>query len=573
MTHTALDRSWTIPGPGDTIAGKYVVEAERGRGGLAVVFSAIQSELDRRVAIKVLLPEWAHDPEVVERFVREGRAATRIKSEHVVHVFDVGTLPNGAPYLVLEYLEGHNLDEVLRSWGPLPIPTAIDWLLQAAEAIAEAHAHGIVHRDLKPANLFLTQHADGTACIKVIDFGLSKVTSPSLMAPTDGLTRTTDVIGSPHYMAPEQLRSTHQADARADLWALGVVLYEFLAGKPPFWGGTLPELFATVLTQPVPPLSAARANVPPAVEQAILRCLQKDPDARFACIADLARALAPYGTRHARASFDRIDRTFRDNGRVSDWSLLPPLADPPEEDPLGATDDGQVFRTPTSARVVVGSFFMLSGLFIGAFMWIYADVHAGEPRSGVTSMQPRASTAATHVMASVPPAPVTIPAPSATDVVPAKGPAAPPPTVAVPTVAAPAPAAVPYVNGHPNGHAPGAATNHSRSAPRAGRRTTLLDPHSRAWDGAPPGDGQPSDQSAARATVTRDTPTGVTVPTKRSLVDGHGTDDNPYLVPDGPTAPADRTPSAVPPPAPPATPPDSTAHSQHDADELFDGRK
>ncbi|HXX68004.1 MAG TPA: protein kinase [Polyangiaceae bacterium] len=389
MTHPAPDRSWTLPKPGDTLAGKYVLEAECGRGGLAVVFSAVQGELDRRVAIKMLLPEWANDPEVVERFVREGRAATCIKSEHVARVFDVGTQPNGAPYLVLEYLEGHNLDEIVRTWGPLPVPTAIDWLLQAAEAIAEAHAHGIVHRDLKPANLFLTQHADGTPCIKVIDFGLSKITSPRLSGPVDPLTQTTDIIGSPHYMAPEQLRSSQHADARTDLWALGVVLYEFLAGKPPFIGATLPELYATVLTQPVVALSTVRPHVPPAVEQAIMRCLQKEPEARFASIGDLARALAPYGSRRARASFDRIDRTSREPGRLSDWPLLPTLPDPPEDDPWRAADDGRPFRTPTSARVVVGSFVMLSGLFIGAFMWIYADVHAGEKKGGgVTSMQP-----------------------------------------------------------------------------------------------------------------------------------------------------------------------------------------
>lgn len=446
MTQVGLDRSWTIPRPGETIAGKYVLEAERGRGGLAVVFSAIQIELDRRVAIKMLLPEWAADPEVVERFVREGRAATPIKSEHVAHVFDVGTLPSGAPYLVLEYLDGHNLDEVVRTWGPLPVPTAIDWLLQAAEAIAEAHRHGIVHRDLKPANLFLTQHADGTACIKVIDFGLSKVTRPR--GPIDSLTRTTDVLGSPHYMAPEQLRSTRTVDQRADIWAIGVVLYELLAGKPPFGGSSVLEVCATVLTEPAAPLSSLRANVPPAVDHAILRCLQKDPDARFASIVDVARALSPYGTRLSRASFDRIERTLDATARLSDFSLLPPAPEGPE-DPEGIDDgpwpaahDGSAFRTPASARVVVGSFFMLSGLFIGALMWMYADVHAGErpaahaderPAAGVTSMQPTVSTTAASSLATTaglppatatPPPPAT-PPPSATAILPPLAKAAP----------------------------------------------------------------------------------------------------------------------------------------------------
>src|SRR5262249_47545583 len=159
--------------------------------------------LDQRVALKILLPEWAGDPDVVERFLREGRAATRIKSEHVVRVFDVGTLESGAPFLVMEFLEGHSLDDVLATWGALPVPTAIDWVLQAAEAIGEAHTQGIVHRDLKPANLFLTRRADGSACIKVIDFGLSKLTDPRMSGASVKLTRPTDVMGSPHYMAPE----------------------------------------------------------------------------------------------------------------------------------------------------------------------------------------------------------------------------------------------------------------------------------------------------------------------------------------------------------------------------------
>ena len=285
MTNRALEPSWTIPSPGDTLAGKYVVDGLCGRGGLAVVLSAMHAGLGQRVALKMLLPEWAGDRDVVQRFVREGRAATRIRSEHVVRVFDVGTLESGAPYLVLEYLEGHDLDEVLAMWGPLPVPTAIDWILQACEAIAEAHACGIVHRDLKPANLFLTQRADGSACVKVLDFGLSKLTDPRMCGASGKLTRPTDVMGSPHYMAPEQLRASSEADARADIWALGAVLHELLTTQPPFRGDTMPELCATVLTQPPARLSSLRENVAPELERAVLRCLEKDPNARFATAA------------------------------------------------------------------------------------------------------------------------------------------------------------------------------------------------------------------------------------------------------------------------------------------------
>ncbi len=434
MNHPAADPNWTIPAPGETIAGKYVVDGVCGRGGLAVVLSATHTALDQRVAIKMLLPEWAGDAEVIERFLREGRAATRIKSEHVVRVFDVGTLDSGAPYLVLEYLEGHNLDDVLGMWGPLPVPTAIDWVLQAAEAMGEAHVHGIVHRDLKPGNLFLTRRADGSACIKVIDFGLSKVTDPRLPDASAKLTRPTDVMGSPHYMAPEQMRATCEADARADLWALGAVLYQLLTGRPPFRGVTMQEICAGVLTQPPPSITQQRTSVPPAVEVAVLRCLEKEPEARFATLADLARAIAPFGTPVARTSCERIERTL-EGGVVSQMSLLPEL---PREEPSMPTGDswpGEISRMPraggTSLRVLAGAFLVLSGLGVSVFMWMYESVHATDPPAvGVTAPQ------GTHVPTATPSAPAEppqepTPPPAPTKTIAAAS-AAPAPAVAPP---------------------------------------------------------------------------------------------------------------------------------------------
>lgn len=388
-----MDLNWKIPERGETIAGKYVIQGPLGRGGLAAVLSAVHPELDRRVAIKVLLPEWAGDRRIVERFLREGRAATRIRSEHCVQVYDVGTTESGAPFLVLEYLDGQNLDEVLGSWGPLPVPTAVDWVLQATEAIAEAHAHGIVHRDLKPANLFLTRRLDGTACIKVIDFGLSKLKRTCLQGEEEEkLTRPTDVLGSPNYMAPEQLRASCDADERTDLWALGAVLYELLAAQPPFRGGSVPELCAAVLVQPPPPISSLRENVPLAIEDAVLRCLEKEPDARYANVAELARALAPYGSPGARASCGRIERIL---------GVVPMPTGPASLPPLGAAErmsdpwpsDAYVVRhrlaAPVSGKIVAGSFFVLAGLAIAVFMGLYASVHSHDSeRRGATNMQP-----------------------------------------------------------------------------------------------------------------------------------------------------------------------------------------
>ncbi len=391
MTNRALEPSWTIPSPGETLAGKYVVDGLCGRGGLAVVLSAMHAGLGQRVAVKMLLPEWAGDGDVVQRFVREGRAATRIRSEHVVRVFDVGTLENGAPYLVLEYLEGHDLDDVVAMWGPLPVATAIDWVLQAGEAIAEAHAYGIVHRDLKPANLFLTQRADGSACIKVLDFGLSKVTDPSMCGVSSKLTRPRDVMGSPHYMAPEQLRASCDADARADLWALGAVLHELLTTQPPFHGETMPEICATVLTQPPPRLSSLRENVAPDLERAVLRCLEKDPNARFATVAELARALSPFGTDVARRSCARIERVLETGGRASDLTPLPAQSTDSKNTHASWPSDAHLRRLATaSPNMILGSLVVLGGLGAGAFLWMYSSVHGDErPRAplGVTASQ------------------------------------------------------------------------------------------------------------------------------------------------------------------------------------------
>jgi len=401
MTNHAPELNWSIPRPGDILAGKYVIEGTCGRGGLAVVLSARHRVLDQRVAIKMLLPEWAGDPEVVERFLREGRAATRIRSEHVVRVFDVASFESGAPYLVLEYLEGHDLDEVLALWGPLPVPTAVDWVLQAAEAIAEAHADGIVHRDLKPGNLFLTHRADGSACIKVIDFGLSKLTDPHMHGADAKLTRPNDVMGSPHYMAPEQLRATCDADARADLWALGAVLHELIAGQPPFRGDSMLELCATVLTQPAPPLSSIRLGVPPGVEEAVLRCLEKDPAVRFANAAELARAIAPFGTLVAQGSCARIERVLegRASGVPPPDSRPQPAREMPMEGDAWPYDAYLPLRGAVSARIILGSLLMLGGICVGAFMWMYHSVHADDPTIGVA--EPQGTTAGS------PPAPPT----------------------------------------------------------------------------------------------------------------------------------------------------------------------
>jgi serine/threonine-protein kinase len=240
-----------------------------------------------------------------------------------------------------------------------------------------------VHRDLKPANLFLTHRSDGTPSVKVIDFGLSKILDPRTCETPDTLTRPNDVMGSPHYMAPEQLRASCEADARTDLWALGAVLHELLTGYPPFQGTTMAELCAAVLTQPPESISSLRANVPTPVESAVLRCLEKDPAARFAGTADFAQAVAPYGSASARASCERIERVSGLSPRAQDVSSLPPLSLDPTRDSWPETRELRVRRgppgEPASAKIVVGALLILSGLGAGTLMGMYASVHANDP--------------------------------------------------------------------------------------------------------------------------------------------------------------------------------------------------
>ncbi|MEZ4313007.1 MAG: serine/threonine-protein kinase [Polyangiaceae bacterium] len=251
-----------VPGarPGDILNGKYRVDKVLGAGGMGVVVAATHLHLEEKVAIKFLLPDAAKSKDVVERFKREGKAAVKIKSEHVARVSDVGELDNGAPFMVMEFLQGQDLSEMVETQGALPVAAAIEYVLQACEALAEAHALGIVHRDLKPANLFLSHRADGSPCIKVLDFGISKILS-SVSSP--GMTKTTAVMGSPLYMSPEQMKSSKDVDHRTDIWSLGAILYELLSGNPPFIADTMPQLCLMILQDPLPPLHTVRHDIPP----------------------------------------------------------------------------------------------------------------------------------------------------------------------------------------------------------------------------------------------------------------------------------------------------------------------
>jgi serine/threonine-protein kinase len=309
--------------PGEVIAGKYRVERVLGRGGMGVVVAAHHIQLDERVAIKFLLPDALESPEAVARFVREARVAVKIKSEHAARVSDVGQLDDGAPYMVLEYLEGVDLSDWLRESGLMPPAQAVDFVLQACEALAEAHALGIVHRDLKPSNLFCIVRADGELSVKLLDFGISKFDKPG---SGHGVTTTTAVVGSPAYMSPEQLRAARDVDARTDIWSLGVILFELLTARLPFDAEVVTELVIQIATAPAPSVRTLQPGVPRGLDDVIATCLNKDRGDRFASIGDLAVALQPFGSPQAAVSVQRIVGTLRSTGVVQ---AAPATGQPP----------------------------------------------------------------------------------------------------------------------------------------------------------------------------------------------------------------------------------------------------
>jgi serine/threonine protein kinase len=291
---------------GEIIAGKYRVLFVIGEGGMGHVFAAEHVQLGHRVALKVMRPSALASEEAVERFVREGRAAARLQSEHIARVSDVGTLESGVPYMVMEFLEGQDLAHLLQARSKLPIDEAVDYAIQAGEALAEAHRHGIVHRDVKPANLFVTKTLDGAPLVKVLDFGISKA-SKLLGSEAQQITSTSAMIGSPKYMSPEQMQDSRGVDGRADIWALGAILYEMLAGRRAFDATTLATTCVQILQEDPPPVRASRDEVPPALDAIVMRCLQKDPDDRFASVAEFVEALVPFAP-HASAVVARIHR-------------------------------------------------------------------------------------------------------------------------------------------------------------------------------------------------------------------------------------------------------------------------
>jgi serine/threonine-protein kinase len=272
------------------VVDKYVVDGVIGSGGMGFVVAARHRDLGHRVALKFMNPDVACKPVAVQRFLREARAAARLTSEHVCRVFDVGELPSGVPYMAMEYLEGSTLAD---EQGAMTSVAVAEIALQACDALGEAHALGVIHRDLKPANLFLATRARERRILKLLDFGISKVDNAEISIGED-LTRTAIAIGTPNYMAPEQLLSSKTVDARADIWSLGVCLFKALTNRLPYDADTLPALGYLLATKEPPSARSFRPDVPEALSWIVSRCLRRNADERYANVADIASDLVAF---------------------------------------------------------------------------------------------------------------------------------------------------------------------------------------------------------------------------------------------------------------------------------------
>jgi serine/threonine-protein kinase len=440
---------------GDILAGKYRVERVLGMGGMGVVVAAHHIQLQQKVALKFLLPEALGNPDAVERFLREARAAVQIKSEHVASVKDVGTLPNGAPYMVMEFLEGGDLAGWIKQRGALPIDQAAEFVIQACVAVAEAHGLRIVHRDLKPANLFCVRRADGQLSIKVLDFGISKMTDPTGTGAGASMTQTATVMGTPLYMSPEQMRSSKDVDGRTDIWALGAILFELIAGRPPFLAQTVMELGSKIGNEPPPPLRAFRPDAPKALEAVVFKCLEKDRTRRYRHVGELALAILPFAPKRAKGDVERISGIIESAGLAASALAVPAsprlettLAAPGTLPPIGVTTVGATKGKSTALGLgLVGTALAAVGVTLAVYAWrggTHVDAEGKNLSAGAGSLIPAVPSA------------------------PAKAPEAPPPVATSLPPAAPAVTSLAATTSPDSDSSPSPASPASTGGPRPG---------------------------------------------------------------------------------------------------------
>jgi serine/threonine-protein kinase len=444
---TEANRPSVPPGlpvnPGQIIEGKYRVDRLLGKGGMGIVLAAHDIGLDRPVAIKLLHKASPADREFSGRFRREARAMAKLTNEHFVRVLDIGELPTGEPFLVMEQLEGTDLAALVEKHGPLPVSEVADYVVQACEAIAEAHSIGIVHRDLKPSNMYLARRPDGTSCLKVLDFGIAKMPAGGEAEGQQALTHTTAFLGSPAYMSPEQLLCARDVGSLADVWSLGAILHKLLTAQPPFVAPSIPQVCSLIIASQPTRARDLRADVPRELEDIILRCLRRHPEERFRDVAELARALSPFAPSEALASIDRASSTLRRGlgTRASHPDLM--TTAPAVAAPANVTPARSSWRTTVAVLVVC-----VAAGAVGAFFFGTRGAHDSRGQASVGA-------------ASAPSAPQPVAIGSASPAV-----AEPPGVPAVPVTSLPSsapPAASPSTSSRPQ-----PAPSH-RAAPRAPR--------------------------------------------------------------------------------------------------------
>ncbi len=386
---------------GDVIASKYEVTRAIGKGGMGVVVEAKHLGHAQRVALKILHERHAENREAVGRFTQEARAYASVRGEHSVRILDVGE-HDRRPFLVMELLLGSDLERVMDE-GPMPLETAALYILQACEGISEVHANGMVHRDLKPSNLFVASRPDGSPLLKILDFGIVKgvlADDPSIAVQT----QTMVAMGTPLYMAPEQIRSSRTVDARADVWSLGAILYELVAGRPAFGGNTLTHITAQVLEADPPALSSLVPGVPAELDAIVARALAKRPDDRFVDAAALANALAPLGGAEGAHIAARCSRILQGALRP-DTATSPPVA---HDDPRHGTLRFDRGRRARLAKLGVGLLAVVCVVLVTLAVAAYGRARGAESRvlaqRGVRSVVERsdASPAAARPRPSLP---------------------------------------------------------------------------------------------------------------------------------------------------------------------------
>ncbi len=370
--------------PGAVLAGKYTVTRLLGEGGMGTVFEAYHAGLGTHVALKVLRDEAMRDRDAVARFAREAKASAVLRGPHIARVFDVGELEDGRPFIVMEMLQGHDLETELSRRGKLPLAEAAHYVIEAAEALAEAHEIGIVHRDLKPANLFLSR-AGNKRLLKILDFGISRFET----AGESRVTQTQTAFGTPLYMAPEAVRSAKHTDSRADIWALGVILYELVSGTLPFLGETPTAVAVSVSVDTFKPLSEVCRDVPPEIDAVLSRALAKDPAHRFQTVGDLVEALKPFT--------EQQPLSLRASGRLS----LPIVR--PEQSVLARTSEAdgvavQAAGSPPRGLLWLGVGVGAALLGVGALVWVLMQ---SDPSHAGAGSAPASSTATAEANASV----------------------------------------------------------------------------------------------------------------------------------------------------------------------------